>query len=67
MNIIRWIRGRMYHGKMNARVVGHLFKCGDNEIMLKNFGVGEYPPFDCLVLTNDDAIQLREWLNEVIT
>lgn len=64
--IIKWIRARLYHGHEPERLTGHVFECGSRSISIKNLKEGRYPPFDCLELTLEDAIVLRNFLDESI-
>ena len=64
--MIKWIRGRLYHGHSEERITGHIFQCEEKSISFQRLGTGDYPPFDCLNLTLSEAIELRNWLNEII-
>jgi hypothetical protein len=64
--MIQWIRAKLYDGYERRKLTGHLFQCGENSISFRRLGEGDYPPFDCLNLTLADAINLRNWLNEII-
>lgn len=64
--MIKWARGRLYHGHEGMRSVGHLFMFEDKHFTLKNLVKGDYPPFDCVSLSRADAAGLRDFLNEVL-
>ena len=64
--MIKWIRGRLYSSYGDKKIVGHVFQCGEESISFRRLGTGDYPPFDCLSLTLEEVIELRNWLNEVI-
>ncbi len=65
--MIKWIRAFCYHGHTDERKTGHIFRYRDKMIQIDNLKAGEYPPFDCLVLSHDDAIKLRDFLNKALS
>jgi hypothetical protein len=64
--MIKWVRAKLYTGKKKIKSVGHMFECGEDIICFQRFAEGDYPPFDCLNLNIEDAIQLRDWLDKIL-
>lgn len=64
--MIKWAKSWLYHGHTNLRKTGHFFMFEGNSVALYNLSKGEYPPFDCVSLTAEDAIKLRDFLNECL-
>ena len=65
--MIKWIRATLYHGHGDERRTGHMFLFDNKKLILNNLKQGEYPPFDCLNLERDDAILLRDFINECLS
>lgn len=66
--MLQWVRGLLYGSDSSGlyKLYGHMFMVGNKTISFKRFGKGNLPPFDALSLTLDEAVCLRDFLNEAI-
>jgi len=61
---IEWIRGTLY--SENGLVVGHSFRFNGKALSIKSLPAGEFPPYNCVNLSIDDAHRIRAWLNDIL-
>ncbi len=64
--MIKWIRSKLYYGFSENRTTCHTFVFADKQFSLRNLEEGAYPPFDCILLSREDAIGLRDFLDECL-
>ena len=61
---IEWVSGVLY--SENGLVVGHSFRFNGKALSIKSLPAGEFPPYNCVNLSIDDAHRIQIWLNEVL-
>ena len=64
--MIKWIRAKLMSPDPELKITGHIFRYKDSEIVFRKFKEGIYPPFDCLELTESEALELHNWLGHVL-
>ena len=64
--MIKWAMAKMYHGHSDIRQTGHTFIYNNNSVGFVNLRKNEYPPFECVSLTKEDAIKLRDFLDDCL-
>lgn len=65
MSNIKWIRARLYDDK-EYKTTSHIFQFDKESLTIKQIKRGEYPPFDCLELSYENAVQLKDFLTECL-